>query len=902
VRAVSFRTAKVRTAAATLVLLTGIAQQSSAQDRAVITGTVRNALTGAPVASATVSVVPGRRSYVTGGDGTYRLAVDASQSEIQVRAVGFAPASQTISPTAGAAIVVAFVLQPSAVPLNEVVTLGTRALERTATGSAVPIDVISSQLLENTGLIETWQQLQRLVPSVNVPHIPLGDNHMRPITLRGLAPHHALVLVNGKRRHPAAVLLAGPSVPSTAFTDLSAIPASAIDRIEVLRDGAAAQYGSDAIGGVVNVVLKSGERRDLRTSFGQVYSSEGGRDFRDGRLFDAGGTFGLVSASGAHLTLSGEFRDRSGTNRAYPDRRQQYFAGDPRNDEPPRVSSYVGNGTVHDLALFLTAAVPVNAGTEVYTFAGASDRNGVSPDAFFRRPLDPRTVRAIFPDGFLPRIASNIGDLSAFAGVRGSINGWRWDLSAGWGSNRVAYHVRNSNNPSLGAMSPTGFYAGKIAAQQWTSNADLSRDLSVGLVPLTVAGGLEFRVERYQIHAGEPDSWRDGGVPVLDGPLAGQSATVGAQGMLGLRPVDEVSAGRSNSALYLEADVRPLQRLLLQSAVRVERYSDFGSTSDGKIAARVTLLGGITARGSVSTGFRASALTQQYLSSTRTVFQMVNGVNTVLTARTFPVNTAEARLMGATPLRPEKSVNRSAGLVLDSPRLPVITADIYQISIDDRIGLIPSVTDTSIIRLFEENGMRGINGGNYFTNARDTRTRGIDLVASHAFLLNRTGVLRLLGGYNHTRSVVTRVSPPPPQLAAFGAVLFNRSSRGIIENGQPRETITLTFDYSAGRLGLNLHNQHSGPTAQLDQNSPEEDQLVRAKWVTDVRIAYQLRPRVQAAASAANLFDVYPDEWRDFKDGLNTQGTSMMGIFRYPGGLSPFGMNGRTLYLQLAYR
>jgi len=311
---------------------------------------------------------------------------------------------------------------------------------------------------------------------------------------------------------------------------------------------------------------------------------------------------------------------------------------------------------------------------------------------------------------------------------------------------------------------------------------------------------------------------------------------------------------------------------------------------------------GIAARASVSTGFRAPALTQQYLSTTRTVFQLINGVNRVLEVRTFPVNTPEARLMGATPLRPEKSVNRSAGLVLDRPRLPTITVDVYQITIDDRIGLIPSVMDTSIIRLFEENGMRGTLGGNYFANATDTRTRGVDLLASHAFVLNRGGVLRLLGGYNQTRTVVTGVAPPPPQLAAFGAVLSNRSNRGAIENGQPRETITLTFDYSAGRLGLNLHNQHSGPTAQLDQTNPEKDQLVRAKWITDARIAYQLRPRVQMAISAANLFDVYPDEWWDFKDGVNGQATSMMGISRYPGALSPFGMNGRTLYVQLAYR
>jgi iron complex outermembrane recepter protein len=304
---------------------------------------------------------------------------------------------------------------------------------------------------------------------------------------------------------------------------------------------------------------------------------------------------------------------------------------------------------------------------------------------------------------------------------------------------------------------------------------------------------------------------------------------------------------------------------LLQSAVRAERYSDFGSTSDGKIAARLDVAGGLAVRGSLSTGFRAPALMQQHFSSTRTVFQPVNGVNTVLTVRTFPVSTPEAQLMGATPLRPEQAVNRSAGLVLDAPRLPLITLDVYQITIADRIGLGGTVTDTAIIRLFDESGMRGIGGGNYFANAIDTRTRGLDLVASHAFLLSRTGVLRLLAGYNRTRTVVTRVAPPPAPLAAFGSVLFNRTSRGIVENGQPRETITVTLSYQADRLGLNLHNQRSGPTAQLDQTRPEADQVLRPKWITDARVSYQVHPRMQVTVSAANLFDVYPDEWWDFK-------------------------------------
>jgi iron complex outermembrane receptor protein len=371
--------------------------------------------------------------------------------------------------------------------------------------------------------------------------------------------------------------------------------------------------------------------------------------------------------------------------------------------------------------------------------------------------------------------------------------------------------------------------------------------------------------------------------------------------MLGFRPTDEVSAQRSSSALYLEVEGRPIQRLLLQSAARAEHYSDFGSTSDGKVAVRFELLPGLALRGSMSTGFRAPALTQEYFSSTRTVFQTVNGVTTVLTVRTFPVNTPEAQLMGATPLRPETSVNRSAGIVLYVPRLPRITADLYRITIDDRISLLGSIMDTSITRLFEENGMRGIGGGSYFTNSMDTRTQGIDLVASHALLLNGSHVLRVLGGYNHTRSIVTRIAPLSPQLARFRSQLITRSGRGIIEDGQPRETITLTLSYGAGPVAIDLHNQRSGPTAQRDQNSPAADQTLSPKWITDVRLSYQLRPRVEVAVSAANLFDVYPDEWWDFKDGLKATGVSMMGIFRYPGALSPFGMNGRTLYLRLSY-
>lgn len=873
-----------------------------AAQRTVVTGIVRSAVSQAPVAGAMLRVLPGGPDCVTGGDGRCVLAVPGDSVAILVRAIGFAPASRMIRTGGGDAGVALFELTPSAVRLDELVAIGTRGRDRTASGSPVPVDVLSRDLLDETGTLETWQQLQRLVPSLHAPHIPIGDNHLRPVTLRGLAPHHVLVLVNGKRQHPAAALLAGPSVPSASFTDLAAIPASGIERIEILRDGASAQYGSDAIGGVVNVVLKSGAHRALQSTTGMVLSSEGGRSFTDGRQVHLGGTYGVTAPGGGSVTLSATLHERRGTNRAYPDRRPQYFPGNPGNGAPPRVSSYLGDGDLRSIAMFANAALPVGTGTELYAFGGVASREGVSPDAFFRRPLDGRTVRAIHPDGFLPEVTSRLSDRSATLGIRGSRSGWRWDASAGWGENRVGYRVAGSNNVSLGTASPVRFEVGSVRAQQVTGNLDLVREVRLGGRPATLAVGAAYRLDRFRLEAGDPESWRDGGVPILDGPAAGQPAPVGAQGFLGFRPIDAGAADRPSGAAYGEAELRPAGRWLVQAAARAESFRDVGTTLDGKVATRLDLGLGFALRGSLSSGFRAPALMQERFASSRTVFQPVNGVNTVLTVRTFPIGSPEARLLGATPLRPEQAVNRSVGLVLDAPRLPLLTLDVYQVQITDRIILGGAVTDTSIVRLFEANGMRGIGGGNFFANAIATRTRGLDVVVSHAVLLGQDRLLRLLAGYNRNETLVTEIAPPPAPLAAFGSVLFNRTSRGVIERGQPRETLALTLSYAADRLGVMLHNQRSGPTAQLDLVNPDADQVVRARWITDARITYQVQRRVQAAVAVTNLFDTYPDEWLDFSDGLAATGPSMQGIFRYPGALSPFGMNGRAVSVQLAYR
>jgi iron complex outermembrane receptor protein len=791
----------------------------------------------------------------------------------------------------------------SAVVIRPMITVGTRAPDRSSTRSPVPVDVITAELIEASGLTETWQILQRLVPALNVPHFPRGDDGMRPITLRGLSPGHVLVLVNGKRLHGSPLILAGPVLSGTAPNDIGSIPSGAIERIEILRDGAGAQYGSDAIAGVLNIILKSSRRVDARTSIGETYSSEGGRDWRDGKLANVSGTYGLRLPRAGYATLSAEFRDRGSTNRAYPDARQQYFAGDPRNDDPPVITNREGDGESRDAGVFLNASRPFKTGPELYAFGGFMHRNARSAGSF-RRAMDARnTVRAIHPNGFLPIQERTITDYSGAAGVRGIVRGLRWDLSSVLGSSRVRFDVHDSNNATLGAESPRDFYIGALSAHQWTNNFDLSRSITIAQrIPLNIAAGTELRWDRYNIEDGDPASYLDGGVPILDGDSAGLPATIGSQAVLGFRPEDEVTATRNTIAAYLDLESSITRKLLVDVAGRAERYSDHGSAADGKIAARLSLFRGIAIRGSAGSGSRAPSLSQSYLASTRTVLVSIGGRTSAFVIRTLPVHTQAAKLLGARPLEPETSLNFSGGIIADIPRLPVITADFYAVDVDDRIVRSAEFRDPSVRRLLEQNGIQGVAGGQYFANAIDTRTRGLDIVANYGIIVGRNGVLRVTGGYNQTRTRVTHIAEVPPELRNFQSLLFGRAQEGAVEAGQPDRTVTFTADYSVNRFGVNLHNQRFGQASLLDSDDPASDQTVRAKWITDAGATYRLSPHFRISANAANLFDVYPTEWIDFKDGVNAKGMSVAGNFRYPGGISPFGMNGRTVYLHLSYR
>jgi iron complex outermembrane recepter protein len=875
-----------------------------AQTRGVVTGTVTNVQTGAPLPGANIQVVGTQLGTLARSDGSYRLELAPGSHDLRVSQVGYAAATQSVTVAAGQTVSRNFALTPSAVQIDEIVAVGTRRADRTVTQSPVPVDVVTAQVIENTGLTETAQIIQRLAPSVNFPRTSIADgtDHMRPVTLRGLAPDQVLVLLNGKRRHNTALVHVNGTVGrGSTSVDLNAIPASAIERIEVLRDGAAAQYGSDAIAGVVNIVLKSGAHQSLTATAGRVQSNENGRSHRDGEVLQVGGSLGTGFGDGGFFTVSGEFRDRQRTNRAYPDARPQYLAGDPRNTNPPEITSWQGDGDARDIGGFLNAAYPLANGIELYAFGGLTHREGQAA-GFFRRANDARTVRALTPNGFLPEIASTIWDMSGSGGLRGSLQGWRWDLSSVYGGNSFRFDVVNSVNVSMGTTSPREFYAGTLRFNQWTNNLDFARELNIGMAsPLNVAFGAEFRLDSYRIEAGEPNSYRDAGVRILDGPSAGGQPAIGAQVFPGFRPTDEVDESRNNVAAYLDLETNPFEQLLINVAGRVERYSDFGSTSDGKIAARLEPVRGFAIRGGAGTGFRAPSLAQSYFSATSTNFIVVGGVNTPFDIRTFPVATPEARVLGAQPLKPEQSVNFSAGLSLEPVQGLVVTADYYAIDIEDRIVLSENFTGAAVQNLFTQRGLPGVAGGRFFTNAIDTETRGFDVVANYGILLGDAGTFRLTGGYNQSRTRVTRVSSTPPELTAFQEALFGRVERGRIEDGQPRNNINLTLNHAVRGFAVNLHNQRFGEVTSRNINpSGELDQTFAAKWITDLDLSYRLPQRVRLAVGANNLFDVYPEEWKDFDRGVSGALTTN-GIYRFPGGISPFGFNGRFVYLRLSY-
>jgi iron complex outermembrane receptor protein len=895
------------------------------------TGTVAGRVTagGDGVANATVLGTGAGRVTQTRSDGSYRLTLPAGRYEIRARAVGFTTGRDSATVTAGATTTLNFALERSVATLEAVTTLGTRGESRTVIDAPAPIDVLSAADIKATGRTETAQMIQAVAPSFNFPRTSIGDgtDHVRPATLRSLAPDQTLVLVNGKRRHNSALVNVNGFVGrGAAPVDLNAIPSSMIDHIEILRDGAAAQYGSDAIAGVINIVLKQNDGGEARTTVGEAYttynrpdnfapfpSQVGEVQARDGKVLQTALDYGWTGSQNRFLHVAGEIRDRGYTNRSLVDPRVQYAVGDPRETNPAlpspegRINHRQGDAATHDLQGFWNGGSALGSG-DFYSFGGVSKRHGEAA-GFWRRPNDDRTLRNIYPNGFLPLIASDIWDASGAAGVKGILSGWNYDLGTVYGGNQFGFTIKNTNNVSLGPSSQTQFDAGKLRFKQSTTSFDVNRNLGSALpVPVNVAAGAEFRYENYTIVAGEQGSWVNGGIRVTDvnGNLTTRLSAPGAQvfpgfkGDSGGKTNDAGSHSRNNTALYADVSSDLTSKLLVDVAGRFEDYSDFGSTTTGKLSTRYQLPAGFALRGSASTGFRAPSLMQEFFSSTATNF--VAGVP--LDIKTFPASSRDAGALGASPLKAEKSHNYGIGLAAEPIKALSFTVDYYYIEVNDRIVLSNNFTGPIAIAALNSIGITGISGGRYFTNAIDTKTHGYDAIANYGYAFTNTSLLKLSAAYNHNVTRVTRVAALPSSISGLQGSLFDRVEQARIEVGNPLNNLILSGNYSLNKLGVMARTQRYGQvtsfgTAATNAYGPL-DQTFSPKWVTDVSGSYEFR-RVTLSIGADNVFDVYPD--RNNNNGniaptAENGGTSNFGIFPYAG-ISPFGFNGRFIYAKV---
>ena len=878
---------------------------ASVADAQSISGKVTDAETGQPVAGARVSIGNGAQGAIVRADGTYRLPVSVGTHVVRVAYIGYAPIRDTVAVSA-AGETRDYSLKRGTQTLDASVVTGTRMSDRTVANAAVPVDVLTSAEIKQTGAVETNQILQMLAPSFNFPRPTISDgtDHIRPATLRGLGPDQVLVLVNGKRRHTTALVNVNGTIGrGSTGVDLNAIPAASIERIEILRDGAAAQYGSDAIAGVINVILKSDPVTDAGVQIGSSYTKEENypedKHLTDGDLtaIDVSTGRNLTGAGFVHMTA--QYNNRGSTNRSLPDPRQQYFNGDPKNTDPKyanQIHFRQGDAQVNDIGVVVNAALPtMSNGMQVYAFGIGGRREGQGAGNW-RLPNGDNTVRALFPDGFLPFINSKVNDYSGTVGVKGVLMKWTYDLSAVYGHNSFRFDITNTNNATLGAQSPTEFYAGKLNFGEATANLDLVRAFNVSAFssPLNVAFGGEARRDMYGIEAGEPDSYRDGGVKILDGPKVGQQPAPGAQVFPGFQPGDAGDHNRTSVAGYVDFEANVIPRLLLGVAGRAEHYSDFGSTTTGKGSARLEVVRGLALRGAISTGFRAPSLSQEFFSATSTNFLNLGAGLVPVEVRTLPVTSGPAKALGAQSLRPEKSVNASFGVALAPLNDLTLTADYYNITIDDRIVFSGNFTGVAMTNFLASQGFPGVGSARFFTNAIDTHTAGVDVIGRYAIQLSNAGVLRFTGGYNKTKTRVTSVDSTSTQLKSQNAILFDRIERGRIEIGQPHETLSLTFDHVLGRLASNLHLQKYGDVGFRGSAATDTlDQTFGAKWVTDANVSYRLIRQLRVTVGANNLFDVYPDK--------QIKGNSNSGIFQYSNTVTTFGFNGRFVYIKARY-
>lgn len=920
---------------------------------ATLKGTVKDA-NGNPVAGASVVLEGTKKGTTTNAAGSYSLIVPVSppgtHHVLLISYVGTQTQRKEITVSANDVVTNDFEM----ITTGELalVTVGSRSSTvRTRTQTPVPVDVIQiSQVVNDIGQVELSQILNFIAPSFQSARQTIADgtDHVDPAQLRGLGTDQVLVLVNGKRRHQSALVNVNGTVNrGSVGTDMSAIPASAIERIEILRDGAAAQYGSDAIAGVINIVLKKKTGfLEGGVSYGQYITSyeknfalykltnktdDPSVKARDGENVQASMGYGFKINRG-YLALNGEMVRRNATNRTgtYTGAVYPNVSGVNRDDSILSAKGltrnffdmHIGNSEMNGGSLFYNFAYPVNDRTEQYSFGGVSKKSGTSA-GFYRYPsgipgnarIYAPNVFAIYPNGFLPQINSDLTDASATLGIRTKFKEWNADFSYTFGLSRFDFTIDNSVNYSQFIFSgnkQTSFDAGGLKFWQNTGNADFSRKYNV-LKGLNVATGLELRGENFSIKTGEDASFKN-----FD-PASGASA--GAQVFAGFRsPVAGNKNRRNAQSVYLDLEQDITKDFLMTGALRYEHYSDFGSTLNYKIAGRYKLGEGFSIRASTTTGFRAPSMQQRFYAKTNTLFVSQGGTLVPIQAGTFTNDSKAAQILGIPKLKEETSTSYSVGIAAKPFKGFELTIDAYEIDIDNRIVLTNNFSGGNNAALQAQLSAAGASTANVFTNAIDTRAKGLETVLSYNAKFARKQSLMITLAAIFIDNEVKKGADGKPIIHASPVLInsgqlgnyFNREDQSRVEVANPKNKVSLTLNYKVSKFGVMIRLVNFGKVQYLDPtidpNNPGAfpmnafngnaretlDQVFGSKLVTDASLSYQFIKELGLTIGANNLLDVYQD--------MHTHsGNASSGRFVYSRRVQQHGFNGAYYFARLKF-
>ncbi len=769
--------------------------------------------------------------------------------------------------------------------LEKMSVVGSRVVGRTADEAAVAIEVYDEEVLQKSGIGETGKLLQSLSPGFNFSSTTVSDgtDSVRPATLKGMGPDQVLILINGKRQHSQALLNVQQTVGrGSAGTDINAIPVSAIKRVEILRQGASAQYGSDAIAGVINIVLKDG------SSSNQVHVYGAQNYVGDGTTALTGMTAKSQLGEEGFFQLSGEIQSRGATNRAEKDQRFD------------RRTMRIGESESQDGSAFFNSEWRLNDRAYLYAFGGAARRLGES-GGFFREPGSDRLNPDFYPNGTLPLLVTQIDDRSIVAGLKQDIGRGEMDLSYGYGENAFNFRSKDSMNISLGNASPRESDDGTLKYGDASLNLDFRQNLVAREdLQVDLTTGLVYRQERYQILAGDAASWTYG--PANDFSLkllgpTGQLAAAGMQGFPGFQPSNEIDAKRNSRGAFIDLESKIAKDFLAAIAVRYEDYEVIGSSTTEQLSLRYDILPQLALRGSVSTGFRAPSLQQVNYSSRSTTFAGSSLTETQTARQGSP--TFEA--IGLQDLKNETAINQSFGFIGKPLSGMTISADAYRIRVQDRIVLseflnaeplescAPSNSNCPIREVLQP---LNVDAAQFFTNAIDTDTQGIDFLVDYLFKFGPGQNLGMKAGYYRNQTIVNEVRSPAgidPNL------IFGQGQIVLTEEGQPKDRYQLASDYQQSRFNAGVQLNYYGPVSGAGFGGYK--QTYSGKWITDLRTGYAFNEGIRLDVGAQNLFNVYPDAMNADNPVRSYAG----GSFKYSWETAPFGYKGGTYYSRLAW-